>query len=52
MDKLKHKGSINANGAKISVLHFGNEDDYPNFNPIEFDRVKNEAGTNAFILSL
>ncbi|MDR7208198.1 KilA-N domain-containing protein [Flavobacterium piscis] len=91
MEKIKHKVVLNANGAEIAVLHFGDENDYlsltdiakfknaddafivvnnwlrskdtilfvglweqlnnPNFKPIEFDRFKNEAGTNAFTLS-
>jgi hypothetical protein len=91
MDKIKQKVILNANGAPIAVLHFGDDNDYlsltdiakfknpddafivvnnwlrskdtilfiglweqlnnPNFKPIEFDRFKNEAGTNAFTLS-
>ncbi|GIZ09184.1 KilA-N domain-containing protein [Flavobacterium sp. UMI-01] len=91
MDKIKQKVILNANGANIAVLHFGDDNDYlsltdiakfknpddafivvnnwlrskdtilfiglweqlnnPNFKPIEFDRFKNEAGTNAFTLS-
>jgi hypothetical protein len=91
MDKIKQKVILNANGATIAVLHFGDDNDYlsltdiakfknpddafivvnnwlrskdtilfiglweqlnnPNFKPIEFDRFKNESGTNAFTLS-
>ncbi len=91
MDRIKQKVILNANGAEIAVLHFGDDNDYlsltdiakfknpedafivvnnwlrskdtilfiglweqlnnPNFKPIEFDRFKNEAGTNAFTLS-
>jgi hypothetical protein len=91
MDKIKQKVILNANGAEIAVLHFGDDNDYlsltdiakfknpddafivvnnwlrskdtilfiglweqlnnPNFKPIEFDRFKNESGTNAFTLS-
>ena len=91
MEKIKQKVILNANGAEIAVLHFGDDNDYlsltdiakfknpddafivinnwlrskdtilfiglweqlnnSNFKPIEFDRFKNEAGTNAFTLS-
>ncbi len=91
MNKPKQKVILNANGAEITLLHFGDDNDYlsltdiakfknsddafivvnnwlrskdtilfiglweqlnnPNFKPIEFDRFKNEAGTNAFTLS-
>ena len=91
MERIKQKVILNANGADIAVLHFGDDNDYlsltdiakfknpddafivvnnwlrskdtilfiglweqlnnPNFKPIEFDRFKNEAGTNAFTLS-
>jgi len=91
MEKIKQKVILNANGASVAVLHFGDDNDYlsltdiakfknaddafivvnnwlrskdtilfvglweqlnnPNFKPIEFDRFKNEAGTNAFTLS-
>lgn len=89
--KKEYKATIHANGAEISIVSNGNEDDYisltdiakhknsespadvvknwlrnrstieflglweqmynPDFKLVEFDQFKNEAGSNAFVLS-
>lgn len=49
------KATIHAKGTEIAMVSGGKEDDFiflmdPNSNRVEFDSVKKEADSNAFVL--